>query len=70
MIEMIKDKNLDSINLVMENLEELLSEFKSCVSKSVEKNMHQCNYQKHLLEIVNHGITKNYRPLKDQSETG
>ena len=38
MIEMIKDMNLDSINLVSENLEELQSEFRSCVSKSVEKH--------------------------------
>ena len=38
MIEMIKDMNLDSINLASENLEELLSEFRSCVSKSVEKH--------------------------------
>ena len=36
MNEMIKDMNLDSINLISENLEELLLEFRSCVSKSIE----------------------------------
>ena len=36
MNKMIKDMNLDSINLVSENLEELQLEFRSCVSKSVE----------------------------------
>ena len=38
MMEMIEDMNLDSINLVSENLEELMSEFRSCVAKSLEKH--------------------------------
>ena len=37
-IEMINDMILDSINLDCENLEEILSEFKSCVSGSVDKH--------------------------------
>ena len=36
-VEMINDMNFDSINLVSENLEEILSEFKSCVSESLDK---------------------------------
>ena len=35
---MISDMDFDSINLVIENLEEILSEFKSCVSVSVDKH--------------------------------
>ena len=38
MIKVIKDMNLDSINLGSENLEELLSEFRLCVLESVEKH--------------------------------
>ena len=38
MTEMIEDMNLDSINLDGENLEELVSEFRSCVAKSLEKH--------------------------------
>ena len=37
-VEMISDMDLDSINLDSENLEEILSEFKSCVSVSVDKH--------------------------------
>ena len=32
--------------------------------------MHWKNDQKHHLEIVDHGITKNYWSLKDQFKTG
>ena len=35
---MINDMNLDSINCDSENLEEILSEFKLCVSESVDKH--------------------------------
>ena len=37
-VEMISDMDLDSINLDSENLDEILSEFKSCVSVSVDKH--------------------------------
>ena len=37
-VEMIRDMNLDSINLDSENLEEILSEFKSCGTGSVDKH--------------------------------
>ena len=68
MTEMIEDMNLDSINLVSENLEELLSEFRSCVAKSLEKHA-PMKLLKQRLEIVDHGITKNYSPLKDHFNT-
>ena len=38
MTEMIEDMNLDSVNLVSGNLEELMSEFRLCVAKSLEKH--------------------------------
>ena len=38
MTEMIEDMNLDSINLVSENLEELMSEFRLCMTKPLEKH--------------------------------
>ena len=37
-VEMISDKDLDSINLDSENLEEILSVFKLCVSVSLDKH--------------------------------
>ena len=68
MTEMIEDMNLASINLVSENLEELMSEFRLCVAKSLEKHA-PMKLSKHLLEIVDHGIAKNYSPLKNQFKT-
>ena len=38
MTEMVEDMNLYSIILDSENLEELVSEFRSCVAKSLEKH--------------------------------
>ena len=40
-VEVINDMNLDSINLVSENLEEILSEFILCVSGSADKHAPQ-----------------------------
>ena len=37
-VQMICDMDLDSINLDSENLDEILSEFKSCISVSVDRH--------------------------------
>ena len=63
-VEMIGNMDLDSIPLDSENLEEILSLFKSCVSVSVDKHAPE-NYQKSYSEIVSHGATKNCKTLKD-----